>query len=81
MKTNDIKKGTRVKMRNTGWEGEMLDNRKGKTRCVMVEGAFKEAGDVYSHNIEFVLVDGEWTKVEHTKEQLKHMETVKAMGF
>ena len=81
MKTNEIKKGTRVKMMRTGWEGTMLDNRKGNTRCVEVEGACTEAGDVYSHDIEFVQVGGEWVKVEHTKAQTELKSTVTKMGF
>ena len=76
MKTNDIKKGMRVRLRN-GWYGTMADNMKGNTRMVEVEGWFTETGSVYSHDIAFVEVDGEWLTVEHTKAQLD----LKAMGW
>jgi hypothetical protein len=50
MKTNDLKKGNWVLLRN-GWHGEVLDNKKGNTRIVDVYGDYHEAGSVYSHDI------------------------------
>ncbi len=50
MKTNEIKKGMVVKLRN-GWYGIMADNMKGNTRMVDVDGMFREIGSVYSHDI------------------------------
>jgi hypothetical protein len=41
MKTNEIKKGMRVKLRN-GWYGTMMDNQRGTTRMVEVEGYYTE---------------------------------------
>jgi len=74
MLTNDIKKGMRIKLAN-GWYGTMMDNARGNTRMVEVEGYFTEIGSVYSHDIEFVLDDEHsqqrWRKVEHTPAQLK----------
>jgi hypothetical protein len=72
MKTNDIKKGMRVQLRN-GWQGTMKDNAKGNTRMVEVEGFYTEIGSVYSHDITAVQTTqgGEWTEVEHTPAQLK----------
>jgi len=78
MKTNDIKKGMRVRMSLSAsmgetprWEGTVWDNMKGNTRVVEVEGWFTEAGSVYSHDIEFVKVGDVWENVEHTPAQLK----------
>ena len=50
MKTNDIKKGMVVELRN-GWFGIMADNMKGNTRMVDVNGLYREIGSVYSHDI------------------------------
>lgn len=71
MKTNEIKKGTRVLLRN-GWQGTMWDNARGNTRMVEVEGFFTEIGSVYSHDIMAAKgPDGNWIPVEHTPAQLK----------
>jgi len=70
MKTNDIKKGMRVQLFN-GWYGTMMDNAKGNTRTVDVEGTYREIGSVYSHDIAAVFVNGQMTRVEHTPAQLK----------
>jgi hypothetical protein len=77
MKTNDIKKGTRVKLRN-GWEAVIKDNMKGVRRMAEVYGTYTEIGSVYSHDIVQVQVDGEWLPVEHTKDQLACKEAVDA---
>ena len=70
MKTNDIKKGMRIQLRN-GWYGTMYDNMKGNTRMAEVEGYETEIGSVYSHDIVLVQVNGTWTKVEHTPKQIE----------
>jgi len=76
MKTNDIKKGQRVTLRN-GWNGTMMDNRKGNTRLVEVEGVYTEIGSVYAHDIVIAQsADGTYEPVEHTPAQLKLRETV-----
>ena len=80
MKTNDIKKGTRVKLRN-GWEADMADNMRGNTRVCKVYGDFTETGSVYSHDIMKVKVDGEWVEVEHTKKQLECRKINQQYGF
>ena len=67
MKTNDLKKGTRVLLRN-GWEATLMDNMKGNRRLANVEGYVTEMGSVYSHDIMEVLPSGE--RVEHTPAQL-----------
>jgi hypothetical protein len=70
MRTNDIKKGARVKLR-CGWYGTMADNMKGNTRMVDVEGFEREIGSVYSHDIVEVIEGGTPFRVEHTPAQLK----------
>ena len=77
MKTNDIKKGTRVKLRN-GWEATIEDNKRGNIRLATVEGFVTEMGSIYSHNIAAVLVDGKWVHdIELTKSQIN----LKEMGW
>ena len=80
VKTNDIKKGMRIKLRN-GWKGTMKDNMRGNTRMAEVEGYFTEIGSVYSHDIVSVKIDGVWQDVEHTKSQLDLKKRVEAFGF
>jgi hypothetical protein len=71
MKTNELKKGVRVLLRN-GWEATLLDNKKGNTRVCTVYGYCTESGSVYSHDIiRYQDADGKWNGVEHTPEQLR----------
>jgi hypothetical protein len=70
MTTNEIKKGTRFRLRN-GWEATMEDNRKGNTRMATVEGIFTEMGSVYAHDIVSVLIDHTWQPVTKTDKQAK----------
>ena len=79
MKTNDIKKGWRVQLRN-GWSGTMADNARGNTRMVTVEGYETETGSVYAHDIVKVLEPGHgWFEVEHTPAQIKLRESVSVL--
>lgn len=80
MRTNDIKKGMRIRMRN-GWEGTMKDSRKGNTRQVEVYGYATETGDVYAHDIVEVRVTprDKWESVQHTPEQDELRFTVKLL--
>ena len=82
MKTNDLKKGTRVKLAN-GWEAEIWDNKKGNTRVCNVFGDFTEAGSVYAHDIVgYKDVNGNWNyDMEYTESQLKCKKAVRAMGW
>ena len=77
MKTAEIKKGMRVKLDN-GWYGTMMDNMRGTTRLVEVEGYYTEIGSVYSYDISMVLPhrSGAWIELEYTEKELK----VKAMN-
>lgn len=71
MVTNEIKKGTRIRLRN-GWEAEMADNLKGNTRMAKVFGYYTEIGSVYAHDIVLVQVASDtWEKVSHTPAQVK----------
>ena len=87
MKTNDIKKGTRIRLRN-GWYGTMADNMRGNTRVVDVEGYERETGSVYSHDILQAIVPLSGTvnlssviMIEHTPSQLKLRAQLKALGM
>ena len=70
MTTNEIKKGTRFRLRN-GWEATMEDNRKGNTRMATVEGDYTETGSVYAHDIVAVLIGHTWHPVTKTDKQAK----------
>ena len=87
MKTNEIKKGMKIKSTQLGTPvtGIMMDNMRGDTRMVDVKGSeigmFDEMGSVYSHDIIQVEVDGEWQDIEHTENQLKLKSQVSQMGW
>lgn len=69
IKTADIKKGTRILL-NNGWQGTMLDNKKGVTRFAEVEGYFTEMGSIYAHDICAALINSEWVAVEYTQKEI-----------
>ena len=87
MKTNELKKGDWVALRN-GWMAQIMDNRRGNIRTAMVYGRCTEAGSVYSHDImhkivkpappERPLVVIVRATVEHTPAQLKLRKLVEA---
>ena len=87
VKTNDIKKGTKIKSVQLGVPvtGIMLDNKKGNTRLVDVKGSevglFDEMGSVYSHDIILAEIDGVWKSVEHTEKQLNLKRQLNSMGW
>jgi hypothetical protein len=70
MTTNEIKKGTRFRLRN-GREATMEDNRKGNIRMATVEGVCTEMGSVYAHDIVSVLIGEAWQPVTKTDKQAK----------
>ena len=78
MKTNELKKGCRIQLRN-GWYATIEDNLKGNTRMATVEGYCTEMGSVYSFDVVKALVNGVWTKIEHTPAQLKLKKSVSIM--
>jgi len=75
MKTNELKKGIQIKLRN-GWNAEIKDNMRGDIRMALVFGTYTETGSVYSHDIMTALTDNGWVDIEHTPAQLKLKETV-----
>ena len=82
MKTNELKKGQRVKLRN-GWEAEIADNMRGNTRLAKVFGDFTELGSVYAHNILHYRsgTDTGWLPVQHTSAQIKLRMVVERIGL
>ena len=82
MKTNEIKKGMRIRLVN-GWFGTMKDNMRGNTRVAEVEGYCTEIGSVYSHDIVACqpAPDAEWIAVEHTPKQIAFKEKIKTFGY
>jgi hypothetical protein len=50
MKTNDLKKGAYVRLRN-GWYAQIADNKRGNIRMATVYGLYTETGSVYAHDI------------------------------
>ena len=73
IKTNDLKKGTPITLRN-GWGAIIMDNMKGVTRLAEVDGYFKEIGSIYAHDIDTAYINGEWIPVELTEKQKQLME-------
>lgn len=80
MKTNELKKGARIQLRN-GWYGTVYDNARGNTRMCEVEGYCTEIGSVYSHDIVRALGSNGWENVDHTPAQLKLRNVVARMGY
>ena len=78
MKTSEIKKGMRIRLDN-GWYGTMMDNMRGTTRMVEVEGYYTEIGSVYSFDIILVETNTGWETVVHTEKELKVKEMNKAI--
>ena len=88
MKTNDIKKGTKIKTNQLGVvvTGTMEDNKKGNTRLIKTNasevGLFDELGSVYAWNIVAAKNNqGAWEAVELTDAQLKTKAMNESMGF
>jgi len=77
MRTNDIKKGTRIKLHN-GWFGTMYDNKKGNIRMAEIQGLHTEIGSVYAWDISHVhdQDSDQWVEIELTDKQKKDRETV-----
>jgi hypothetical protein len=83
MKTNEIKKGMRIKSVQLGAPvtGIMMDNMRGNTRMVSTKGSevglFDETGSIYSHDIVLVETDSGWEEVEHTEKQIELKNKIK----
>lgn len=80
VKTNDLKKGARVRLAN-GWYATLLDNAKGNTRLATVEGIVTEMGSVYAHDIVEANIADSWVTISHTPQQEKMRQAVKTWGF
>ena len=78
MKTNELKKGIRIQMKN-GWYGTVMDNARGNIRLCEVEGTYTEIGSVYAHDIAKASIDGNWIGLEYTPAQLKLQNDLKLM--
>jgi len=79
-KTNDIKKGTRVQLRN-GWFATVVDNARGNTRLASVEGYVTETGSIYAHDIVQARVSNSWVEVGHTKQQETLRDRITQFGY
>ena len=79
MKTNDLKKGVRVMLRN-GWQTDIVDNGRGITRDAKVFGIYTEIGSVYAHDIVAYKTGDEWKNdLEYTPNQLACKANAEAM--
>ena len=78
MTTNDLKKGTRIRLRN-GWYATLMDNARGNIRLADVEGIYREIGSVYAHDIMAAEVNGAWVNVTHTDKQNKSRGVVNSL--
>jgi len=79
--SKEIRKGTKVILRN-GWKATIEDNKTtSHTRVATVQGYFTEMGSVYSTDIVEAMVDGFWHIVAHTPAQLKAAQARRAWGF
>jgi len=93
MFTNELKKGDKVRLADSGWIAIIEDNMKGNTRLATVYGFETEMGSVYSHDMKYVYKGGKGKtieearatcpleKLEHTPAQLALRQRVKDMGF
>lgn len=75
MRSNDIKKGDQLLLKN-GWFAVMYDNKKGNVRMAEVDGFHKEIGSTYVWDIDCVKVGTEWLPVELTEKQTKAQQIV-----
>tara|TARA_R100001244_G_scaffold38426_1_gene34794 strand:+ start:147 stop:407 length:261 start_codon:yes stop_codon:yes gene_type:complete len=83
MKTNDLKKGDRIRL-NNGWYATIEDNKKGAVRMATVEGLFTEMGSIYTADIDIYLknMDNGSTKsitIEHNHNHAKGRDAMTAL--
>ncbi len=77
IRTDEIKKGMRVRMRN-GWEAVIVKEGKGNTLTAKVFGDFTETGNIYAHDIVAAEVNGKWIEVGMSEEQSRLHKEVSA---
>lgn len=80
MFTNELKKGTRITLKN-GWEAILMDNRKGNVRTAKVFGLYTEIGDIYAFDIVSATVDGKKVEIELTPSQKQAKKLNRMMGW
>lgn len=82
MKTNDLKKGHPIKLRN-GWNAKLFDNKKGNIRLAEVYGDYTELGSIYTHDIVAYLDENRQWKddIELTKSQIACLKAVNKLSF
>ena len=81
MKTNELKKGDRIRLHN-GWYATIMDNKKGNTRLANVEGLYTELGSIYAWDIKFYInSEGSIIPIELTPKQIKDKNMVQSFGF
>lgn len=77
----DVRKGTRVTLRN-GWQAEVLDNLTNRqTRMCKVFGDYVEVGSVYTSDIAEAFIGGNWEFVAHNRKTLELASARKAWGL
>jgi hypothetical protein len=77
----DVKKGTRVILRN-GFKAIVEDNKTtSHTRLVTVQNHFNDMGSVYATDIVEAMEEGIWFVVQHSPAQLKAAQARKGWGF
>lgn len=80
MKTNDLKKGDRVDLRN-GYCAIIEDNKKGNIRLAKIFGAYTEIGSVYAWDIISCFAGNSISSIELTDSQIKAQKLTKSLGF
>lgn len=78
MKTNELKKGDKVVLKN-GWIATIEDNKKGDIRLAKVYGDYTELGSVYAWDIAYYSKGLEMVEIELTPKQLKSRNLVKGV--
>jgi len=81
MKTNELKKGAQVLLRN-GWKATIEDNMRGNIRMCTVYGDYTEMGSVYAHDIVARQSGIQWMHdIELTKSQQQCMDINQKLGL
>jgi len=80
MKTNDLKKNDKVKLRS-GWNAIIEDNKKGNIRLAKVFGDYTEIGSVYAWDIVSLVGENCSINIELTPEQIKAQKLTQKMEF
>jgi hypothetical protein len=54
--SNELKKGDKIVMKGTMWQGTILDNKKGNIRLAEINGFHKDIGSIYVHDIGYAIL-------------------------